>query len=50
MVPSLLLHPTVWTVILVSALAEGDLLLLATSHEVMENAEVAPFDIACIVE
>lgn len=26
------------------------LLLLATSHEVMENAEMAPFDVACIVE
>lgn len=49
MVPSLLLYPSVWTIILVSA-CRCDLLLLAASHEVMENAEVAPFDIAYIVE
>lgn len=49
MVPSLLLNPSVWTIILVSA-CRRDLLLLVASHEVMENAEVAPFDIAYIVE
>lgn len=49
MVPSLLLYSIFLTIILVFC-CSCDLLLLAASHEGMENVEVALFDTAGMVE